>query len=132
MKVNRVKWINLFLVVCVLAGYQQYAYANREKVVKDEKVVTNKWKDGFYKGKAKGFGGDIQVKVTIKNQKILKVEIISADKETPDYLSRASKVINEIEGRQDTNVDVVSGATYSSNGIINAVKQALEEAYEEN
>lgn len=44
----------------------------------------------------------------------------------------AATLLDDITKKQSTEVDVVSGATYSSRGIINAAKQALEEANEKN
>ncbi len=89
------------------------------------------YKDGTYTGSAQGFGGTITVEVTIKNGKIKSVKIISASKETPSYLNKAKKLLNTIVKKQSTNVDAVSGATYSSNGIIKAVRNALDKAVDD-
>ena len=85
------------------------------------------YKDGDYYGSAAGFGGTIKVKVTISGGRISGIDIVSHS-ETASYLSSAKGVINSIIGRQSTNVDTVSGATYSSAGIIKAVRAALEKA----
>lgn len=84
--------------------------------------------DGTYTGTSAGFGGSITVSVTIQDSKITAIEIVSASGETASYLSRAKRVIDTILETQSTDVDAVSGATYSSNGIINAVKNALIKA----
>lgn len=86
------------------------------------------YKDGTYYGTASGFGGSIKVEVVIKKGKIAEIRVISASGETGDYLSRAKGVISRILGKGSPNVDSVSGATYSSTGIINAVKRALSKA----
>ena len=86
------------------------------------------YKDGVYTGTARGYGGNISVSVTINNGKITDISIISADQETSSYLASAKTVISRIIKAQSPNVDTVSGATYSSNGIINAVKTALRKA----
>ncbi|MGM9677253.1 MAG: FMN-binding protein [Butyricicoccus sp.] len=99
-----------------------------ELETKENSVKVNTFTDGEYTGTAAGFGGDITVKVTIKGGKITDIAIVSAEKETPSYLKRAKTVIDRILETQSTEVDVVSGATYSSNGIINAVKNALIKA----
>lgn len=91
-------------------------------------AAENSWKDGEYTGTAAGFGGDITVKVTIEGGKMADITIVAAEKETPSYLKRAKTVIDRMLETQSTEVDVVSGATYSSNGIINAVKNALIKA----
>lgn len=89
---------------------------------------TEQYKDGTYKGQAKGFGGMVAVEVTISRGQIENVNIISADKEDKAYFEMATGVIDEIIESQSADVDAVSGATFSSNGIINAVKQGLEKA----
>ncbi len=84
--------------------------------------------DGTYTGSAAGFGGTISVSVTIADGAIASITITSASGETASYLAKAKSVIDSILSAQSPNVDVVSGATYSSNGIINAVKKALAKA----
>ena len=86
------------------------------------------YKDGTYYGTAGGFGGSIRVEVVIKDGKIADIRVIDASGETGDYLSRAKGVISRILSKGSPNVDSVSGATYSSTGIINAVKRALSQA----
>ena len=93
------------------------------------KVDDNvKYKDGSFTGSAKGFGGTITVKVVIKDGKIKSIKILSAAGETKAYLDKASVLTGRIIKKQSTNVDAVSGATYSSNGIIKAVRNALKKA----
>lgn len=86
------------------------------------------WQDGTWTGTAQGYGGDVTVSVTIANKKITAIEVVSASAETPSFFSRAKAIIPKIIEAQNPDVDVVSGATYSSNGIINAVKNALTKA----
>ncbi len=84
--------------------------------------------DGVYYGSATGFGGTIQVAVTISGGKIASVQVVSAAGETPSYLSKAEAVLSRIVEANSPNVDAVSGATYSSTGILNAAKRALAQA----
>lgn len=86
------------------------------------------WKDGTYTGSGKGFGGTISVKVTVKDGKISAIDVTSASGETASYFSKAKGIIPKMISGQTTNVDVASGATYSSNGIITAVRNALSTA----
>lgn len=86
------------------------------------------YEDGNYYGSATGYGGTIQVAVTISDGKIINVSIVSAAGETPSFLAQAKAVCSRIVSAQNPNVDVVSGATYSSNGIINATIAALKQA----
>ena len=86
------------------------------------------WKDGTYTGSGKGFGGTISVKVTVKDGKISAIDVTSASGETASYFSKAKGIIPKMISGQTTNVDAASGATYSSNGIITAVRNALSKA----
>ena len=76
-------------------------------------------------GTANGFGGPITVSVTMDGDKITAVEIVS-NSETPEIAGTALEQIPAaIVAANSPDVDIVSGATYTSNGIINAVKNAL-------
>ena len=86
------------------------------------------YKDGTYYGTADGFGGEIRVEVTVKKGKIAKISVESAPDETPQYLNMAKGVISRIIKAGSPNVDTVSGATFSSTGIIDAVRKALLQA----
>lgn len=86
------------------------------------------YRDGTYYGSAMGYNGLIKVKVIIKDGSISSVEIINHTDDQP-YLNNAkNSIIPAIIKRQTTNVDTVSGATFSSNGIIEAVRNALAKA----
>jgi len=83
------------------------------------------YKDGTYTGTAGGFNGDITVSVTIKDGSIFAIDVTD-QKDTPSYWERAKVIIPEIISANGTEgIDAVSGATYSSQGIINAVNNAL-------
>lgn len=86
------------------------------------------YKDGTYEGTGTGFRGTIKVSVTIKDSKIKSIKVLSKQ-DDPAYFNRAkSGVLAAIVKKQTTNVDTVSGATYSSNGLISAVRNALKKA----
>lgn len=80
--------------------------------------------DGVYQGTGTGYRGDITVAVKIKDKQIASIEILSASDDEP-FFGRAKGLIDQIIKKQSTKVDTVSGATYSSKGIISAVKNAL-------
>lgn len=88
----------------------------------------NVYKDGTYTGSAQGFGGAITVQVTLANDEITDIQVTSAPGEDSTYLSQGEGVISSIISTQSTDVDTVSGATFSSTGIINAVVDALGKA----
>ena len=88
----------------------------------------NVYKDGTYTGSAQGFGAAITVQVTLANDEITDIQVTSAPGEDSAYLSQGEGVISSIISAQSTDVDTVSGATFSSTGIINAVVDALGKA----
>lgn len=88
----------------------------------------NVYKDGTYTGEADGYGGTIQVEVTLASDEITSINVVSAPGEDSAYLLQAESVIDSILSAQSTDVDTVSGATFSSTGILNAVDDALGKA----
>lgn len=86
------------------------------------------YKNGTYTGEGQGFGGTIQVEVTLENDTITDIQVVSAPGEDSAYLSQGEGVISAILAAQSTDVDTISGATFSSTGIINAVNDALGKA----
>ena len=96
-------------------------------LVVEEFTAPSTYLDGIYTAEAIGFEGKITVQVTVAEDKITEITVLSAEDEE-EYLSRAKRVIPAILEGQSPNVDAVSGATYSSSGILNAVKLALAKA----
>ena len=96
-------------------------------LVVEEFTAPSTYLDGIYTAEAIGFEGKITVQITVAEDKITDITVLSAEDEE-EYLSRAKRVIPAILEGQSPNVDAVSGATYSSTGILNAVKLALAKA----
>lgn len=144
MKQFVIRLTNLLLIAAVLFGYQQRAQvraaevaAHREQLaaaaqLKAEydamlaEAENSGTPDGVYRGTGQGFGGDIVVDVTIEKHRISKVELISAVGEDNAYLSQAVTLLEDIPLYQSVDLDTVSGATFSSNGILDAAADALE------
>ncbi len=89
-------------------------------------VVPALAEDGVFQGEADGFGGVITAEVTVKDGKIVDLTL-TGEKETPaiggaalDPMKEAILAAGSVDG-----VDVVAGATWTSNGVLNAVKDAL-------
>lgn len=137
--------VSLVIAACVvisLSGYQTKASepskdkkhqvservtdTETEDAAEDTQTATGSFElaDGVYKGSATGFSGPVTVAVTIMDKKIISIDILSSTDDEA-FFNRAKGVIDRIIASQSFDVDVVSGATYSSNGIIGAVKNAL-------
>lgn len=145
MKQLMVRMMNLVLIVGALCIYQNHANVRADEVAAYEAQVAEAnqlqaeydamlaqaedsgLQDGVYAGTGSGFGGDIVIEVTVSNHQIVKIEILSAEGEDSAYLSQAKSLIDEILLSQNVDVDTVSGATFSSRGILDAVANALEE-----
>ncbi len=84
--------------------------------------------DGIYEGTGSGFRGSITVDVTVEGGFITAVHILSHDDDAQYFTAATNSVIDEILVKQSTNVDAVSGATFSSLGIMEAVFDALKNA----
>lgn len=88
----------------------------------------NVYKNGTYEGSGIGYGGTITVQVTLQDDTITDVSVTSAPGEDSAYLTQGENVISSIISEQSTDVDTVSGATFSSTGILEAVNDALTKA----
>lgn len=85
-------------------------------------------KDGIYDTEARGMAGFVKVELTVKDQKIATVNL-DLSSETPQYGQKAEKQLkNEILTKQSADIDAVSGATFTSNGVKEAVADALKQA----
>ena len=87
---------------------------------------------GTYEGEGKGYseGAPVKVKVTVDADKITAVEI-DAPEEQPFGVPNFPKYIEALIGRTDGNIDAISNATMSRNGIAEAVNKALAAASKE-
>ncbi|MFZ7120261.1 MAG: FAD-binding protein [Eubacteriaceae bacterium] len=88
----------------------------------------NGMKDGTYAGTGQGNNGEIEISVEVKDGKITNIEVIKHS-ETEGLSDKVFETIPQaIIDAQSTEVDVVSGATNASQGIIDAVNDALSYA----
>ena len=87
-----------------------------------------RFKNGTFEGTGEGYAGTVHVSITIENDYITAFSAY-ADDDDPDYFSDAMQhVIPQIQQSMSADVDACSGATYSSKGIIEAARNALEKA----
>lgn len=91
--------------------------------------VSPKYRDGTSEGSGTGFhGGTTVVSVTIANGRITEISPVSSEDSSQFFDSAYTPVAQEILSSQSPEVDAVSGATFSSNGIMSAVADALAKA----
>ena len=145
---QHVLWMKLFscvLVVGILLAYQSVQQSRTQKetissltaeleqqqaitTVSSDSSTDSPYKDGVYQGEAQGYGGKVVVELTIEEGILTDLNILSAKQEDTAYLEAASALLETILEEQSTDVDVVSGATFSSNGILHATEAALRKA----
>lgn len=107
------------------ADKKEDAEKESENTSSDE---DNVYKNGTFEGSGTGYGGTITVQVTLQDDEITNVTVVSAPGEDSAYLSQGENVISSIISAQSTDVDTISGATFSSTGILEAVNDALTKA----
>ena len=84
--------------------------------------------DGTYTGIGDGYGGEIEVEVTVEGGEIVSVDILDHSESEGTADPAIDEVPEQVVEAQDYNVDTVSGATRSSEGIMEAVENALADA----
>jgi len=105
-------------------------FASEEPVVDTESRfdMTKALKDGEYTAEVEGQEGPMTVKTTVKDGKIAAVEVVS-NNETPSIAGPAMESVPQaIVDGNTCDVDAVSGATLTSNRIMDAVALCLEQA----
>ena len=141
--------VNLVLIFGVLWQYQNTALLRADAVAQRQREIkeVEAWntsvlqaqqeaeeekptgpKNGTYEGSAYGFGDLITVSVTLKDGKMTDISVLRADGEDKPYYKQAVSVLNEMLNAQSTEVDTVSGATQTADGLIDAVADALGKA----
>ncbi len=95
-----------------------------EEEVEQYDIDLSQIPDGEYEGQGVGYMGMVTVTVTMNDGAIASIEIDSYV-DGKNYINRASAMLDDMIETQDIEVDIVSGATYSSNGIKAAVLDAL-------
>lgn len=138
---------NLLLILAVLWQYQQVAVvraaaaAERQQEI-DEVEAYNAsillaeqeteaepgLRDGTYEGSAFGFGDLITVSVTIQGGRMTDISVLDASGEDRPYYNQSLPLLDQMLSSQSTEVDTVSGATLTSEGLIGAVADALGKA----
>lgn len=140
--------VNLLLILAVLGRYQQVAVvraaaaaerqqeireveaynASIQKAAQEAEEAEAGIQDGTYEGSAFGFGDLITVSVIIKDGRITDISVLDASGEDRPYYNQSLPLLDEMIDKQSTEVDTVSGATLTSEGLIGAVADALGKA----
>lgn len=149
---NKAKPIIVLTVICLITSAclaltnskteDAIAQVNKQTIEEAKAQVLPKGTAGdAYQGTAKSFGGDLTVMVGVDTSgKITGVTVtdhsdtpgLGTKAMTPEYLSqykgKTAANLNTPKIKQNKKIDVVTGASISSNGIYNAIQNALKEA----
>lgn len=140
MKAFWIKTISIVVIGVMVFMYQTSAlsYSKMSRTIETLKTQIEEqqkqnvavYSDGTYEGEGKGYSGKLKVEVTVSGGKIAEIDITETSDDQA-YLGLASQLIDEIIEKQSTDeIDTVSGATFSSRGLLEAVSDALEGAAE--
>lgn len=130
--------LTVFFIAAVLVGCggANNTNAPKQETTKNEQTAKEEpkpeekpvmYKDGTYEGVGEGMH-EIKVSVQVSGGKIAKVTITKHEEAADIAKGALEKIPAAIVEKNSPNVDVVSGSTRASEGIIEAVKNALEAA----
>ena len=125
-----IRAVNLLLILAVLWQYQQVALVRADAVSARQKEgeAESGLKDGTYEGTGLGFGDDITVQITISGGQMTDITVLKHDGEDKPYYTQALTMLDKMLTAQTGDVDLVSGATLTCEGLRDAVQDALGKA----
>jgi urocanate reductase len=93
----------------------------------DTETEESMYVDGMYSTSAEGYGGEIELNITIADDVIEEIEVVSHEETEGIGDEAINEIIDQAIGQQSTEgIDVVSGATVTSNAVIEAIEEAFE------
>lgn len=112
------------LAMTVLVGCQETEDTGQNDTTDSEVSLT----DGTYTASATGYGGDLEVEVSVEDGEITDLTVLDHEESSPVY-SKAFPIIKErILEEQSPDIDTVSAATFTSHAVQSAVADALKDA----
>lgn len=90
-----------------------------------ESISEFSGEDGTYEGTAEGFHDDVTLSVTVEGGEVVAIDAVSHDERDDLWDDVWSTIPDAIISEQSTDVDTVSGATWTSEAVFDAVLAAL-------
>lgn len=119
----------IVLVAIIIAIFGAKSYIESGLIELTDITISNvdlsKIADGVYKGSYKVIPVEAEVKVTVEDHRITGIELV---KHLNGQGAAAEVIPDRVVGAQSLEVDIVSGATYSSKVILKAIENALQGA----
>lgn len=114
----------VFVILHMVFYFIDYSnYKNQISEIDMEQIDVSDKKDGSYYGSYDAGYIYAEVRVDIKDGKIVKIELLDHDNERGE---KAEGIVDRIVSSNSLDVEVISGATNSSKVIIKAIENALE------
>lgn len=114
----------LLLSIGIIVSFTGCNKEDKKEAKRDQIIPVEKTIDGEYEGNGKGFNGTTKVKVSVKNNEVNDIKILSYE-DDDEYMDSAKEIIKTMFDKKKIDVDDISGATYSSKGIKSAINDAL-------
>lgn len=102
--------------------------AYNAEILRQQNELAEIYVEGTYEGSGMGFGGEISVCVNVSAAEITSIDVTAHDGEDPAYYDLAKTVVDDVLKKQRLDVDTVSGATFSSAGLLEAISDAVGKA----
>lgn len=113
-----------YIVLCLVL-LMIFTLAACEKVEKPGE--ENKYSSGKYRGVGNGLHGEIKVEVEVKDGFITNIDVLEQKENAVLGKSAFESIRASVIKQNNTDVDTVSGATFSSKGILEAINNALND-----
>nr|WP_300091235.1 FAD-dependent oxidoreductase [Sedimentibacter sp.] len=126
MKSGFKKLISVALAAALVTG--SLAGCSSQTSAPETAASSSSLKAGTYTGTGKGKNGDVKVEVTFDETSITGVKVLEHSETAGIFETPVEKIPQQIVENQSIMVDSVSGATYTSNAIIEAVKDCITQA----
>lgn len=102
--------------------------AGCQKKVEEDVTVPRVYQDGTYTATVQGYAGEFDISVELKEDKIVNITI-GENEETPSIGGvAATQMAKNIQEANSSDVDVITGATYTSTAVKQGVENALSQA----
>ena len=96
----------------------------------DKTEPASEYADGTWEGEGLGLNGPVRAALTVEDGRITEIKILERTDDDPYFTDARVELVPKILEQQSADVDTVSGATFSSEGILEAVEEALKHAVE--
>ena len=118
----------LMVVVMAVSMLAGCSAATQATTTAATTTTAPKFKAGTYEGEGEGIHGKIRVAVTVDAEKILAIEVLEHHESAGISDLPVIQLPEDVLAAQSLGVDTIAGASYTSNGVLDAIAMALQAA----